>query len=253
MGKIYLASDFHLTLSTKERELQIVRWLDFIQHDAEAIYLVGDIFDFWFEYKTAVPKGYIRFLGKLAELRDKGIPIYFFTGNHDMWMFRYFEDELGIPIYRQPITRILKGKTFFIGHGDGLGPGDYSYKLLKKVFTNRICQWLFARLHPNFGIGLANWASQSSRNHKTDEGFTTKDNEWLYTYAVKKSKEVPCDYFVFGHRHIPMNLQLPNGKTRYINLGEWFDTHSYLVVDKDNVTIQFFENEELTNNWKSPA
>lgn len=252
MGKIYFASDFHLTLETQEREGYIVRWLDTIKHDAEAIYLVGDVFDFWFEYKTVVPKGYIRFLGKLAELRDASIPIYFFTGNHDMWMFRYFEDELGIPIYRNPIVREIKGKQFFIGHGDGLGPGDHSYKLLKKVFANPLCQWLFARLHPNFGIGLASLSSRSSRKYKGESDFISKENEWLYSYASRKLESEYYDYFVFGHRHIPMNLQLENGKSRYINLGEWFHNRSYLVVDDNEVSIQFFENEELSKNWKSP-
>lgn len=250
--KIYFASDFHLTLDTQERENYVVRWLDFIKHDAEAIYLVGDVFDFWFEYKTVVPKGYVRFLGKLAELRDAGIAIYFFTGNHDMWMFRYFEDEFGIPIYREPIIRDIKGKRFFIGHGDGLGPGDHSYKLMKKVFANRFCQWLFARLHPNFGIGLAILSSQNSRKYKSDSGYTAKENEWLYAYANEKVKTEPCDYFVFGHRHIPMDLQLANGKSRYINLGEWFEKRSYLVVDEQEIKIQFFENEALSNNWQSP-
>ena len=238
--------------NTQERERKIVRWLDSIKADAEAIYLVGDVFDFWFEYNSVVPKGYVRFLGKLAELRDLNIPIYFFTGNHDMWMFRYFEDELDIPIYREPIIRIIKGRQFFIGHGDGLGPGDYAYKRLKKVFNNPICQWLFGKLHPDYGVRLASFASQSSRKHKGETDYTTKEKEWLYAYAVKKSKEIEVDYFVFGHRHIPMNLQLPNGKTRYVNTGEWFNKCSYLVVDETAVTLQFFENDELNANWKSP-
>lgn len=238
--------------NTQERERKIVRWLDFIKADAEAIYLVGDVFDFWYEYDTVIPKGYVRFFGKLAELRDLDIPIYFFTGNHDMWMFRYFETELDIPIYRQPIVREIKGKQFFIGHGDGLGPGDYTYKKLKKVFNNRLCQWLFGRLHPDYGVRLASFMSDSSRKHKSDTGYTTKENEWLYTYASKKSKEIKVDYFVFGHRHIPMNLQLPNGKSRYINIGEWFNKCSYLVVDDKEVKLQFFENDELNKTWKSP-
>ena len=238
--------------NSKERELKVVRWLDSIKSDAEAIYLVGDVFDFWFEYQTVVPKGYIRFFGKLAELRDLGIPIYFFTGNHDMWMFRYFEDELDIPIYRESIIRTIKGKQFFIGHGDGLGPKDYAYKMMKKVFNNPFCQWLFGRLHPDYGVRLASFASQSSRDHKGETDYTIKEEEWLYAYAVRKSKEVEVDYFVFGHRHIPMNLQLPDGKTRYINIGEWFDKCSYLVVDEDDIRLQFFENDELNKTWKSP-
>jgi UDP-2,3-diacylglucosamine hydrolase len=252
MGKIYLASDFHLTPETKEREAYVVRWLDSIQHDAEAIYLVGDIFDFWFEYKTVIPKGYTRFIGKLAELRDKNIPIYFFTGNHDMWMFDYFEQELGIPIYRKPIEINLKGKKYFIGHGDGLGPGDHLYKLLKNFFANPFCQWLFARLHPNFGVGLANLSSQSSRKYKSDTGYTTKEAEWLYEFATDKLNETYFDYFIFGHRHIPMILQLPNDKSRYINLGEWFYHRSYLVIDENEIKLQFFENEEIAKNWKNP-
>ena len=164
--KTYFASDFHLginaRLSSLDRERQICRWLDLVSQDAEAIYLVGDVFDYWFEYKSVIPKGFSRILGKLAEVRDKNIPIYFFTGNHDMWMFRYFEDELGIPIYRQPIIREIHGKTFFIGHGDGLGPGDYGYKMIKKIFANKTCQWLFARLHPNFGLWLMNFFSGKS-------------------------------------------------------------------------------------------
>lgn len=237
---------------TQERERKIVRWLDSIKADAEAIYLVGDVFDFWFEYKSVVPKGYVRFFGKLAELRDSNIPIYFFTGNHDMWMFKYFEDELDIPIYRKPIVRKIKGKQFFIGHGDGLGPGDYKYKMLKKIFNNRICQWLFGRLHPDIGVGVASFMSKSSRKHKGETGYTTKEKEWLYAYTIRKSKEIEVDYFVFGHRHIPMNLQLPNGKTRYVNTGEWFNKCSYLVVDENDVKLQFFENDELNANWKSP-
>lgn len=238
--------------NSKERELKVVRWLDAIKSDAEAIYLVGDVFDFWFEYRTVVPKGYVRFLGKLAELRDAGIPIYFFTGNHDMWMFRYFEDELDIPIYRNPIIREIKGKRFFIGHGDGLGPKDYAYKRMKKVFNNPLCQWLFGRLHPDYGVRLASFASQSSRNHKGDIDYTIKEEEWLYAYAVRKIKTVEVDYFVFGHRHIAMDLTLPDGKTRYLNTGEWFDKCSYLVVDDNEVKLQFFENDELNNTWKSP-
>ena len=238
--------------NSKERELKVVRWLDAIKSDAEAIYLVGDVFDFWFEYRTVVPKGYVRFFGKLAELRDAGIPIYFFTGNHDMWMFRYFEDELDIPIYRNPIIREIKGKRFFIGHGDGLGPKDYAYKRMKKVFNNPLCQWLFGRLHPDYGVRLASFASQSSRNHKGDIDYTIKEEEWLYAYAVRKIKTVEVDYFVFGHRHIAMDLTLPDGKTRYLNTGEWFDKCSYLVVDDNEVKLQFFENDEFNNTWKSP-
>jgi UDP-2,3-diacylglucosamine hydrolase len=248
--KIYFASDFHLgidaRLTSAERERQIVRWLDQIRVDAEAIYLVGDVFDFWFEYKTVIPKGYVRLFGKLAELRDANIPIYFFTGNHDMWMFRYFEEEFDIPIYRSPIIREHHGKTFYIGHGDGLGPGDHGYKFLKKVFANPVCQWLFARIHPNFGIGMANFWSGKSRsaNPETPKFLGTKD-EWLLVYSeAQLIKNPSIDYFIFGHRHLPIDYTLKNGSSRYINLGEWMNFNSYAVFDGQTTTLQFFENDE---------
>lgn len=249
MGKIYFASDFHLGVpsldESKERERRIIRWMNSIKHDCDELYLVGDIFDFWFEYKTVVPKGFVRLLGKLAEWRDEGIPIYFFTGNHDIWMFSYFEDELDIPIYREPIERTFKGKKFFIGHGDGLGPGDYKYKQLKKVFTNPVCQWLFARLHPNFGISLALFWSKVSRKANKGEGrFLGEEREWLVQYSKKKNIERPdIDYFVFGHRHLPISFRLNDTESRYINLGEWRIFSSYGVFDGERMEVRFFENE----------
>ncbi len=253
MKKTYFASDFHLGVAARctsaEREQQIVRWLEMIATDAAAIYLVGDVFDFWFEYKTVVPRGYTRLLGKLAELRDRQIPIYFFTGNHDMWVFRYFEEELDIPTYRQPIVREINGKTFFIGHGDGLGPGDRGYKLLKKVFANRGCQWLFERLHPNFGIRLAQLLSGTSRDAQPLAAtalFLGEEKEWLIQYANRKLDSTAIDFFVFGHRHLPINWVLKNQKSRYINLGEWLNYNSYAVFDGENIEIKFFENAPFT-------
>ncbi len=248
-GKTYFASDFHLginaRLSSRMREAQIVRWLDTIRQDAEAIYLVGDLFDFWFEYSSVVPKGYVRLLGKLAELRDAGIPVFVFTGNHDMWMFDYFEKELDIPVFRQPIIRDIGGRKFMIGHGDGLGPGDRGYKLIKKVFSNRLCQWLFARLHPNFGIALARFWSGRSRASNTEEGhFLGEKREWLINYAHEVLKEQPIDFFIFGHRHLPIDYMLNNEKSRYINLGEWMHYNSYAVFDGTDLQLQFFENEK---------
>ncbi len=247
MKKIYFASDFHLGVpdaqTSRKREKRIVRWLEMVRHDAEAIYLLGDVFDFWFEYTTVVPKGYVRLLGKLAELRDSGIPIYFFIGNHDMWMFKYFEEELDIPIYRAPLQIELKGKQFFIGHGDGLGPGDKGYKFMKKVFSNPICQWLFARLHPNFGIKLATFWSGKSRekNEKAPEEFLGKEKEWLYLYANRKLETAHYDYFIFGHRHLPLDITLENGISRYINLGEWMNFNTYAEFDGQEVYLKTFE------------
>ena len=247
MGKIYFASDFHLGIdvkyTSKERELQLVRWFDQIKSDAEGLYLVGDLFDFWFEYQHAVPKGYVRFLGKLAELRDAGVKVYIFTGNHDMWIFDYFEKEFDIPTYREPIMKEIKGKKFYIGHGDGLGPGDHSYKFLKKIFANKLCQWAFARLHPNFGIGLANFLSQSSRKAKNDDIVFTGEKEWLSIHANEVNAKAPHDFYVFGHRHLPIDYTLADGKARYINLGDWMNYNSFAVYDGQQLKIAFFENE----------
>ncbi len=232
--RIYFASDFHLGVpshaKSRERENKIVSWLNEIKNDAYEIYLVGDIFDFWFEYKHAIPKGFIRFQGKIAELVDSGIPIHFFTGNHDMWMFDYFEKELGVKIHREPIRCEWNEKKFLIGHGDGLGPGDRGYKFIKKVFAARWSQWCFARLHPNFGIALAQFSSRKSRakTGTADEKFTGKENEWLVSYSNEVLEKEHFDYFIFGHRHLPLKVQLTE-KTVYVNLGEWlnYDTFAY--------------------------
>ncbi len=248
--KTYFISDFHLGITartdSRAREKTIVRFLDYIAADADAIYIIGDVFEFWFEYKTVAPKGYVRLLGKLAQLRDANIPIYYFTGNHDMWMFDYFENELDIPTYRKPIVREIGDKTFFIGHGDGLGPGDTGYKILKKIFANRICQWFFERLHPNFGIGLANyWSGRSRAAQKPAESeWLGNDNEWLVAYANKKLDTVAADFFIFGHRHLPIDFLLKNKKSRYINTGEWMWHNSYAVFDGQEMKVLFFENEQ---------
>lgn len=245
-SKIYFASDFHLGApdyqTSLDREKKIVDWLEHIRKDALAIYLVGDIFDFWFEYKHAIPKGFVRLQGKLAELCDSGIPVHLFTGNHDMWMFNYFPKELGVSIHRQPIRETLFGKNFLIGHGDGLGPGDKSYKFIKKVFANRFCQWSFARLHPNFGICLANYFSRTSRakTGNEDEKFLGEDGEWLVHYAKEVLEKEDIHYFIFGHRHLPLNIVL-NDRSVYFNLGDWLRYQSYLVVDKDGAHMERWE------------
>lgn len=237
MGKkIYFASDFHLGVPTAEeslkREKHIVSWLNHIQEDACEIYLVGDIFDFWFEYRHAIPKGFVRLQGKIAELTDQGIPVYFFTGNHDMWMFDYFEQELGVKIYREPVFRVFNNQKFLIGHGDGLGPGDRGYKFIKKVFAANWSQWLFARMHPNFGIGLANYFSRKSRiaTGDTDSKFLGEDQEWLVQYCKEQEQIHPQDYYIFGHRHLPMTIRI-NDHATYINLGEWIHYNTYAVFD----------------------
>lgn len=247
--QVYFASDFHLgiagRLSAKDRERQIVRWLDQVQLDAAAIFLVGDLFEFWFEYKRAVPRGYIRFLGKLAELRDAGIPVYVFTGNHDMWLFDYFPEELDIPIIRKSIRMQINEKRFMIGHGDGLGPGDHGYKRLKRIFANPLCQWLFARLHPNLGIGMAwFWSGKSRAVQLEVEQFLGPEREWLIQYCERKLANQPTDFFVFGHRHLPIDYTLSNAHSRYINLGEWMNFNSYAVFNGQDLELRFFENTE---------
>jgi UDP-2,3-diacylglucosamine hydrolase len=249
MRKTYFVSDFHLgvdgRLTSQEREKQIIRWLDMVKQDAKELYLVGDVFDFWFEYKRVVPKGFVRILGKLGELRDSGLPIYFFTGNHDMWMFRYMEEELGIPIFRKPIVREINGRRFYIGHGDGLGPGDFGYKFIKAVFSNPACQWLFERLHPNFGLWLMRFFSGSSRKANPAETvFRGEEKERLVQFCNTQLEHEYFDYFVFGHRHLPIDYTLKNGKSRYINLGEWINFNSYAIFDDDKMEVKFFENEE---------
>jgi UDP-2,3-diacylglucosamine hydrolase len=242
---IYFASDFHLGVpagaQSNEREKRVIDWLTSIENTAQEIYLVGDIFDFWFEYKHAIPKGFVRFQGKIAALVDKGINIYFFTGNHDMWMFDYFERELGVTIIRQPIERSWNNHSFYIGHGDGLGPGDKTYKLLKRIFAARWSQWCFARIHPNFGIGLANYFSRKSRaaTGDSDSKFLGNEKEWLYVYCKEKLEKKQYDYFIFGHRHLPLDIALTEN-SRYINLGEWINYNTFAVFDGETVRLETF-------------
>jgi UDP-2,3-diacylglucosamine hydrolase len=242
----YFASDFHLGApdyeTSRAREARIVRWLDTIRPDAESLYLVGDLFDFWFEYGTVVPKGHVRLLGRLAEWRDAGIPVHVFTGNHDLWMFGYLEQELGVEVHHKPLVREIGGKRFFIGHGDGLGPGDHGYKFLKKIFTHPFLQWAFRWLHPDVGARIAVYSSRKSRAAQPEETFVRAEDEWLWAYANRKLRELPeLDYFVFGHRHLALDLALENGHCRYINLGEWFRHCTYAVFDGQRLELRTFE------------
>ncbi len=229
---------------SKVREQHIISWLDFIKRDAAELYLVGDIFDFWFEYSTVVPKGYIRFLGKLAELADLGIKITLFKGNHDMWMFGYLKEELNAEIISNEKVINLNGKSIYIHHGDGLGPGDAKYKFLKKVFRSPLCQWLFARLHPNLGIGIAQrWSKHSRISNNAEEKFLGEENEWLVVYAKEILEQQHYDYFIFGHRHLPYDIQLKNS-SRIINLGEWINYHTYAVWDGQEIKLEKWNSEK---------
>jgi UDP-2,3-diacylglucosamine hydrolase len=243
---IYFISDFHLGVpdhaQSLEREKKIVRWLNSIRHNAAAVYLMGDVFDYWFEYKHTVPKGYVRLLGKLAEMSDDGIDLHYFTGNHDMWVFDYLPNEIGLQLHREPIHRIYNGKKFYLGHGDGLGPGDYGYKFIKKVFANRFAQWLFARFHPNFGISLMKYFSKKSRIATGDDDsiFLGEEKEWLAIHSKEVLKKEHFDYFIFGHRHLPLDIRL-NDNSRYINLGEWINHFMYAEFDGTEVALRKFE------------
>lgn len=244
--KIYFASDFHLGVpsfeSSMKREKTICRWLDSIKHDAEEIFLVGDIFDFWYEYKYTIPKGNARLQGKIAELTDAGIPVHFFVGNHDLWMNDYFPQELGVTVNHEPVTRTFNGKVFYIGHGDGLGPGDRWYKLLRSIFANKVCQWLFSRIHPNLAFYIAKKSSKRSRviTGDQDEKFLGAENEWLYLYSKEYLQSHKVDYFIFGHRHLPLDLNVGD-TARYINLGEWINYNSYAVFDGAELKLLRFE------------
>ena len=244
--KIYFLSDFHLgapnAIESRKREDQIVLFLKNAKKDAAAIFIVGDIFDFWFEYKTVVPKGFIRILGCLAEISDAGIPLHIFTGNHDLWMQDYLTSELNAKVYFEPHLFSLGNKQFYIGHGDGLGPGDYGYKRLKKVFTNPLCKWLFRWLHPDAGIQLANYFSAKSRakTGTADEIFLGEDKEWLIIYTKQMAEKMDVDFFIFGHRHFAIDYVI-NEKTRYINLGDWIKLYTYGVFDGTSMQLLKWE------------
>ncbi len=243
---IYFASDVHLGAPSiknhREHEKNFVSWLDSIKPTTAQLYLMGDIFDFWFEYHHVVPRGFTRFLGKIAEFTDAGIPVHFFTGNHDIWVFNYLPSEIGVQVHRKPFTVDLNGKKFYLAHGDGLGPYDKSYNRLKKIFTNKTLQWFFARLHPNFAIAFARrWSAHSRlKNESAEESkFLGEDKEWLMLYAKDILKKEHFDYFVFGHRHI--DLHQPIGQnSEFVYLGDWVNYYSYGVWDGQRFELKYY-------------
>ena len=233
--KVYFASDQHFGAPTPEksrpREEKFVRWLDEIKDDAQVLFLMGDLFDFWHEWKYVIPRGYVRVLGKLAELKDRGVELYLFVGNHDLWMKDYFETEIGCKVYFEKQYFIINGKNFLLAHGDGLGPGDKGYKRMKKLFTNPVAQWLFRWFHPDLAMRLAVYFSTKNKliSGEEDKAFLGEDKEFLILYAKEKLKNEQIDYFVFGHRHLPMVLDLNEGAAKYINLGDWIGYFTYGV------------------------
>jgi UDP-2,3-diacylglucosamine hydrolase len=253
-GKVYFASDFHLGVPDYEsslvREKLLVDFLTQCSADCSELFLMGDVFDFWFEYRTVVPKGYVRLLGKLAEMADQGIKIHLFTGNHDIWAFSYLQDEIGVEIHRHPKIMTFNGKTFYLAHGDGLGPGDKGYKFLKKVFSNRFNQWLFSWLHPDIGARLALYFSRKSRlasivKDKKRETSPDIREEMLYKFCTGfLSERKDIDYFIFGHRHLPTDISL-NSRTRMVILGDWLTNFTYACFDGENLDLKYYP---LPNN-----
>ncbi len=244
--KVFFASDLHLGLPSHtkglEREKNVVLWLDKIKDDASEIFLVGDIFDFWYEYRRVIPKGFTRFLGKIAELTDSGIKIHFFTGNHDVWMFDYFPNELGVILHREPFVCELLGKKFFIGHGDALGPGDIGYKILKHIFISKTLQWLFSRLHPNFALWLGTSWSNNSRSAKPITHNFKNEEEQITRFAREILEKDKFDYFVFGHFHCPIFYQLDENSNLII-LGDWIVSNTFGEWDGKNFTLKRFHSK----------
>lgn len=243
-GKIFFVSDVHLGApalkNNRERELRFARWLDSIKNEVSELYLMGDIFDFWHEYKTVAPRGFTRILGRIADIADKGIPVHFFTGNHDLWVYDYLPEELGVVLHKKEWITTISGKKFFLAHGDGIDADDKSYIILKKIFSNKILQWLFARLHPNFALGLGHRWSKKSRLAKmgTEPDFMVI-NEGMYKFAENFLKNKYVDFFVFGHRHRLADVTM-NDKTRFILLGDWINNFSYGVFDGENFELKKF-------------
>jgi UDP-2,3-diacylglucosamine hydrolase len=259
MPQIVILSDFHLGVpniqQSRIREIKICNFLDSIKEITTEIFLVGDIFDFWFEYNTVVPKGYYRLFGKLAELSDKGIKLHFFKGNHDMWMRNLFIEELNADVHGKPIQIERFGKNIYIGHGDGLGPGDGKYKFLKHFFSSSLCQWLFRWIHPDIGMKIAMYFSYKSRfGHPVErEKYLGNDKEWLYVYCENLLQSMNVDCFIFGHRHLPIYTHIGPNSVQYINLGDWLDFNTYAILDESGVHLKQFESEKTNRDFDPNA
>lgn len=250
MKKTYFISDAHLgslaTQDPKEQEKQLCRFLDEIKPQAESLYMLGDIFDFWFEYRNAVPKGFTRLLGKLSELTDNGVAVHFFTGNHDIWCKDYLTKECGVIMHYEPEVVEIEGKTFFLAHGDGLGDRSKSFKFLRVIFHNPFCQWMFRWLHPDLGLPFGlNWAKNSRIKHmqggtEADPPYMGENHEPLVLFAKHYIKEKPeTDYLIFGHRHIELDLMLTR-QNRLLILGDWITQFTYAEFSNGELTLKNF-------------
>ncbi len=241
--KTYFVSDVHLgspaMKNNREREERFVRWLDQAGRDAVAIYLLGDIFDFWYEYRKVAPRGFVRTLGKIAELTDKGIEVHFFTGNHDLWITDYLPSEVGVVLHREPLVRSIGQHRFFLAHGDGLDPNEKGYLVLKRFFTSRSAQMLFSSLHPNIAFWMGHLWAKKSRLAKGTEPEISKGSEFEanVSFAKKYLKTDAIDFFIMGHRHVMMDEEVAPG-SRVIMLGEWFNYYSYAVYDGEKLELK---------------
>lgn len=243
-SKIYFASDFHLGLPAGteplEREKKIVRWIDTILPDAREIFLLGDIFDFWWEYRKVVPKGFTRFLGKIASVTDSGIPVHFFTGNHDMWVGDYLTKECGMLIHTKPYTVIIDGKKFHLAHGEGLGSRHRGYKILLWIFRNKPLRMLWSAIHPATGVAIGHiWSLNSRLGKGISPAFMGADREDLIRYARSVAEKEKMDYYVFGHRHLAMTYTLEDGG-EMVMLGDWITHSSYAEWDGNSLVLRMF-------------
>ena len=248
MGKTYFIADAHLgswaISDTREKEKRLVSFLDSIKHDADELYMLGDMFDFWHEYRYTVPRGYTRFLGKLSELADNGVEVHFLTGNHDLWMHDYLHQECGVILHKEKLLPItIYGKHFCLAHGDGLDRKDWKYLMLRGMFHNKICQWLFASIHPRWAMKLGYaWARHSRLKHTGQEGIVLSENEDnTLAFARKYSIDNPqTDYFIIGHRHVDQQSDLPNGG-KFIVLGDWITKFTFATFDGATLDIKHYK------------
>ena len=241
-SKIYFASDFHLGLPAGsnpiDREKRVVKWLNSIAPEAKEIYLIGDIFDFWWEYKLVVPKGFTRFLGTIALITDSGIPVHFFTGNHDMWIGKYLVDECGIIIHSSPFFATFNGKNFYLAHGEGLGSKNVGYKILLSIFRNRPLQFLYSALHPSIGVGIGHsWSLNSRLGKGISLPFLGEEKEDLIRHSKNILKNNKVDYFLYGHRHLAMTYTLEEGAEIFF-LGDWIQKGDYAEWNGDELILK---------------
>ena len=243
--KVYFVSDAHLGLppqeNSRERERLLIKWLEEKRKDAGAFYLMGDIFDYWFEYKKVVPRGFVRLLGKIAEISDEGIPVYCFTGNHDIWVFDYLPQEIGVKVIRGPVSHTYNNTKLYLAHGDGLGPGESLYKILKKIFTSKVLQWLYARIHPNTATGFAHrWSKYSRFSQGSHVPWLGEDKEHLVIHSRSIEQKEHFDYYIYGHRHVPVEFRI-NERSVIIYLGDWFVNFTYAEFDGDSLKLCYYK------------